>query len=283
LVVIIDMQTEVYSCTAPRADGNPQKLPDFSTEQAWTQLLDPQLTRDRAVILEVFNEPNTQMECDLSANYNYTQWATGCGVSSPVPADIASSSGMLTVGAYLRQLAPLNVLIFDADNDAGAFYCNADGTDCFCDPSGGNCFPVPSGGMPANSAYAIHPFFYVLASGNPPSPDLVKSQANWDARFGDFEQAGNTVMVTAWNASLNCPTEKYPDDVSEVKAITRTLLTKYLPAHSIGLIAEGWDTPQANAGYLVDSYLSPTFRAINVNNKCDYTGASLVQSQFQME
>ena len=173
LIVIAVLQTEDYSCT-PHQDGHLQKLPDQLTEEAWTQLLDPTLTRDRGVILEIFNEPNTSIAC--TAGRSWSDWATGCG---------RTDRGMATVGQYVRNLAPNNVLLFDGDNDAGEF----------------TGFDVPPD-MPDNSAYTVHPFFYDYGA-------VSNSEPHWNARFGHLQASGNTVVVTAWNESSNCPKDPH--------------------------------------------------------------------------
>ncbi|MEO6922726.1 MAG: cellulase family glycosylhydrolase [Bryocella sp.] len=164
LVTIVSMQTEGYSCTPKRANGNVQKLPDQLTKEAWAQLI-PSLTLNKGIILEVFNEPQTSVECSMQS---WTYWATGCGTGS--------SEGMKTVGAYVRSLAGNTVLLFDADGNGGTF--------------GG--FTPPTG-MPGNSAYTIHPYFYTDGS------------TGWDTRFGSLQTAGHTVIITEWNESANCP------------------------------------------------------------------------------
>ena len=167
LVVIIDMQPEKYGCT-PDENGNIQKLPDINTEEAWAQILNPTLTNDTGIILEIFNEPSAVTACNLGT---YTQpdwaaWETGWG-SEP-------DQGMLTVGQYVRSLAPNNVLFF-----------NGQGVDF-----GFSGFTVPPG-MPSNSAYTVHPFDYVVNSSE------NKSIATWDSWFGEFQQSGHAVIVTA--------------------------------------------------------------------------------------
>jgi hypothetical protein len=125
-----------------------------------------------------------------------------------------------------KGLAANNVLLFDGDNDAGKF----------------TGFKVPSG-MPNNSAYTVHPFFYDYGS-------VSNSKAHWDARFGDLQATGKTVLVTAWNESSNCP--KDPD-----QRVTDALVQTYLPGHNIGLLAFSWDAPPADAGHLVSSTFAP--------------------------
>ncbi|HLJ26795.1 MAG TPA: cellulase family glycosylhydrolase [Candidatus Angelobacter sp.] len=255
LIVIAVMQTEIYSCTAYRSDNVPQKLPDQNTANAWKQLLTGStIANDTGVILEILNEPNTQMECGDTAPYNWNDWAFGC--------KNVSQEGMVTVGNILSRLAPNNVLLFDADNDAGGF----------------QTFPstlLPM--MPPNSAYTVHPFDYVYGA-----PDVSTSKTHWDARFGAFQAQGNTVFITAWNESLNCPND--PN-----QTVTDDFVQQYLPAHSIGLLGVGWDAPQANNGYLVDSYgTNPTFAPQEQTSPtnpspCNHTGAKLMQQQFQRE
>ena len=220
LVVIVDMQAEKYGCT-PDENGTPQKLPDIHTEQAWKQILDPTLTNDKGVILEVFNEPDATAACNLGS---YTQpdwnaWETGCG-SEP-------DQGMLTVGQYLRALAPDNVLFF-----------NGQGVDF-----GFDGFAVPAS-MPSNSAYTVHPFSYV-ANGSESA-----SISSWDTWFGNFEQSGQAVVATAWDEDFECPTD--PN-----QTITDEFIQSYLPQHSIGVIGYAWDGPYWGSGYLVNSYDYP--------------------------
>jgi len=217
LMVIVDMQAEIYGCT-PDENGKMQKLPDINTEQAWKQILDPALTSDPGIILGIFNEPDASLACNLGS---YTQpdwaaWETGCGAQP--------DQGMLTVGQYLRSLAPNNVLFF-----------NGQGVDF-----GFDGFTVPNG-MPSNAAYAVHPFSYVANSSE------SASISRWDAEFGSFEQSGHAVVATAWDEDFKCP-----DDPNQT--ITDEFLQTYLPQHSMGMIAYAWDGPYFGGGYLVNSY-----------------------------
>ena len=217
LIVIVDMQAEIYGCT-PDENGNMQKLPDINTEQAWEKILNSTLTNDKGVILEVFNEPDASVACNLGT---YTQpdwnaWETGCG-SEP-------DQGMLTVGQYLRALAPNNVLFF-----------NGQGVDF-----GFDGFVVPAS-MPSNSAYTVHPFDYVANSSD------TASISSWDTSFGNLEQSGHAVVVTAWDEDFECPND--PN-----QTITDEFILTYLPQHSIGMIGYAWDGPYWNSGYLVNSY-----------------------------
>ncbi len=173
MVTIVSMQTEGFSCTALRSAGKLQKLPDHLTEEAWAQLA-PLLGYDRGVMLEVFNEPNTEKECGALNALNWTDWATGCGTGA--------DEGMLTVSQFLRTVAPDNVLLIDGENNAGTF----------------NGFTPPAG-IPANSAYVAHPYYYVDGS------------RNWDIRFGDLQTHGSTVVATEWNESGAC--QKDPNEV----------------------------------------------------------------------
>jgi Cellulase (glycosyl hydrolase family 5) len=240
LITVVSMQAEGYSCT-PLVSGHLQKLPDQLTVAAWSQLT-PALGTDPGVILEVFNEPRTDIQC-APATQSWTSWALGCG-SNP-------QEGMETVGTALRRQAPADVLLFDADTDAGSF-------EGFMPPTG----------MPADSAYAIHPFFYVNAQGNP---------ANWDARFGSLEASpasgglGQALLVSAWNESANC------SPVANQQDIANQLINSYLPGHDTGVLLFAWDAPEAPlvspAGDPVDS----------VTNVCSFTGASLAFNQFWTE
>jgi hypothetical protein len=210
LVTIVSMQTEGRSCTPLRADGQLQKLPDQLTEEAWAQIA-PSLGHDKGVILEVFNEPNTNTECSTGTSVNWTDWATGCGTGP--------DEGMVTVGQYLRTLAPENVLLFDGDSNASQF----------------TGFTPPST-TPANSAYTVHPYSY------------TDGPSGWDSRFGDLQASGSTVVVTEWNESVTCPYAKDPNQV-----LASELVQTYLPDHNIGLHLFSWDAP----GALVNSSDDP--------------------------
>lgn len=177
LIVILSMQTELYSCT-PYEDGAPQKLPDLRTEQAWKQLLDSRLTHDKGVMLEVFNEPSTTRACDDGTfrHPDWKSWAHGCGREP--------DQGMLTVGRWLRKQAPENVLVFMGDGVDFGF-------------SG---FTVPHG-MPSNSAYSVHPYQYVVRG------NLIDSIHAWNTRFGNLAASGHAVIATEWDEGLkHCPT-----------------------------------------------------------------------------
>ena len=217
LIVFLATQSETYGCT-PYENGALQKLPDVHTQHAWAQLLNSTLTSDKGIVLEIFNEPDTNTACNTGLPYpeaNWTDWATGCGTEP--------SQGMLPLAQYVRTLAPNNVLVIDGDRSAGTF-------------AG---FVVPSG-MPSNSAYTVHPFIYVKGSES-------ASISFWDSMFGDFEQSGQAVVVTAWNEALECGSD--PN-----QTITDEFLQNYLPDHSIGMMGYGWDAPYWNSGYLVNSY-----------------------------
>lgn len=249
LIVIIDMQAEQYGCT-PYESGVTQKLPDINTEHAWAQLLDPNLTKDRGVILEVFNEPKTSVVCKTGTLYNWTDWATGCGTEP--------QQGMLTVGQWLRRQAPNNVLLFDGDDDAWVF----------------TNFTVPAG-MPSNSAYTVHPFSYVVQSSE------RKSVQAWNVRFGDFEQSGHAVIVTAWDEGYSCPNDPH-------QTITNDFIQNYLPAHSIGVMGYAWDGPYWGSGYLVNSYAypgnTPNYQSVAPDNSgCAHDGGRELQQLFQVE
>ena len=248
LIVIVDMQAEKYGCT-PDENGNMQKLPDLNTEQAWKQILDSTLTSDPGVILEVFNEPDATVACNLGT---YTQpdwsaWETGCNAEP--------DQGMLTVGQYLRSLAPDNVLFF-----------NGQGVDF-----GFDGFTVPSG-MPSNSAYTVHPFSYVQ------NDSESASISRWDTWFGNFEQSGHAVVATAWDEDSECPND--PN-----QTITDDFIQSYLPQHSIGVIGYAWDGPYSGPGYMVNSYDYPgntaNFQLIDPDpSGCPQNGASQLQQLF---
>lgn len=251
LIVDLSMQTEGLSCT-PYQNGNIQKLPDIHTEQAWAQLLNPALTSDLGVILEIFNEPAATTACNAGTytQPDWTAWATGCG-SEP-------QQGMLTVGQYVRTLAPNNVLLFDGQGVDFGF----------------TGFTVPAG-MPANSAYTFHPYGYVV-NGN-----LDDSTSSWDTSFGNFANSGNAVFVTEWNEAFACPSD--PN-----QTITDNFIQTYLPAHSIGMMAYSWDSPVSSSGYMVNSYNYPgntaNYQLVDPNTSgCAEDGGAILQKQFQAE
>jgi len=251
LIVFISMNPENYGCT-PYENGAIQKLPDTHTEHAWAQLLNSTLTSDKGIVLEVMNEPDTNIACNTGLPYpdaDWTDWATGCGTEP--------EQGMLTVGQYLRTLAPNNVLVFDADESAGTF-------------AG---FVVPSG-MPSNSAYTIHPYLYNQGS--------VNASINaWDSWFGDFEQSGHAVIVTEWNEDYKCASD--PN-----QTITDEFIQTYLPQHSIGLIGYSWDGPYWGSGYLVNSYDYPAntanYHVVDPDNSgCAQDGGNELLQEFQTQ
>ena len=251
LIVILSMQAERYSC-APYQNGNLQRLPDVNTEQAWAQLLSPTLTNDKGVILEIFNEPDPTVNCNAGTYQqpDWTTWATGCG-SEP-------DQGMLTVGQYVRSLAPNNVLLFDGTGIDFAFVG----------------FTPPSG-MPSNSAYTFHPYNYVVNS------TLADSSAAWDTRFGNFATSGHAVFVTEWNESFSCPND--PN-----QTITNDFIQTYLPSHSIGIMGYSWDAPVNALGYMVNSYNYPgdtaNYQLVDPNTSgCAEDGGAVLQKQFQAE
>ncbi|MGC8550574.1 MAG: cellulase family glycosylhydrolase [Acidobacteriaceae bacterium] len=251
LIVILSMQAERYGCT-PYQNGNLQRLPDTNTEQAWAQLLNPTLTNDKGVILEIFNEPDPTVNCNAGTYQqpDWTTWATGCG-SEP-------DQGMLTVGQYLRTLAPSNVLLFDGTGIDFAFVG----------------FTPPSG-MPSNSAYTFHPYGYVVNS------TLADSTAAWDTRFGNFANSGHAVFVTEWNEAYSCPSD--PN-----QTITNNFIQTYLPSHSIGMMGYAWDAPATSSGYLVNSYDYPgntaNYQLVDPNTSgCAEDGGTVLQKQFQAE
>ena len=251
LIVILSMQAERYSC-APYQNGNLQRLPDVNTEQAWAQLLSPTLTNDKGVILEIFNEPDPTVNCNAGTYQqpDWTTWATGCG-SEP-------DQGMLTVGQYVRSLAPNNVLLFDGTGIDFAFVG----------------FTPPSG-MPSNSAYTFHPYDYVVNS------TLADSSAAWDTRFGNFATSGHAVFVTEWDEAYSCPSDPS-------QTITNYFIQTYLPSHSIGMMGYAWDAPVSSSGYMVNSYDYPgdtaNYQLVDPNTSgCAEDGGAVLQKQFQAE
>ena len=251
LIVILSMQSERYSC-APYQNGNLQRLPDVNTEQAWAQLLNPALTNDKGIILEIFNEPDPTVNCNAGTYQqpDWTTWANGCA-SEP-------DQGMLTVGQYVRSLAPNNVLLFDGTGIDFAFVG----------------FTPPSG-MPSNSAYTFHPYDYVVNS------TLADSSAAWDTRFGNFANSGHAVFVTEWNEAYSCPSD--PN-----QTITNSFIQSYLPAHSIGMMGYAWDAPVSSSGYMVNSYDDPgntaNYQLVDPNTAgCAEDGGTVLQKQFQAE
>ena len=251
LIVFIAVQSEVYGCT-PYENGALQKLPDVHTQHAWAQLLNSTLTSDKGIVLEIFNEPDTNTACNTGLPYpeaDWTDWATGCGTEP--------SQGMLPLAQYVRTLAPNNVLVIDGDRSAGTF-------------AG---FVVPSG-MPSNSAYTVHPYDYVAGS-------VSASISLWDSLFGEFEQGGQAVIVTEWNEALGCRSD--PN-----QAITDEFLQNYLPDHSIGMVAYAWDAPYWNSGYLVNSYNysgnTANYNVVDPNSSgCPQDGGNELLQEFQTQ
>jgi hypothetical protein len=261
LVVIVDVDTEPFSCTPqhiyPAGGPGTVRLPTGKTKEAWAQLT-PVLGNDAGVIMEPMNEPDSATECGA---LSWTSWANGCG--SPGP-DI----GMKALGNWLRTAAPNpagqntgvnNVLLFDADQNGGTF-------------AG---FDAASLGMPSNSAYAVHPFYYIDGpTGN--------GTTGWDNRFGTMETApsagqGLAVVADAWNESANCP-------ASDPNKYGEQLVNSYLPSHNIGLTLEGWDAP---AAALVDLPLSTgdtsagdPITSLTLQGGCSITGAGLAYAKF---
>ena len=251
LVVIIDMQAENYGCT-PYVNGNIQKLPDINTEQAWKQILNPTLTNDTGIVLEIFNEPDSTIACNLGTygQPDWTAWETGCG-SEP-------DQGMLTVGQYVRSLAPNNVLFFNGQGDDFGFIG----------------FTVPTG-MPSDSAYTVHPFVYVVNSSE------TTSVSAWNTNFGNFEQSGQAVVVTAWDEDFKCP-------VDPNQTITDEFIETYLPQHSIGIIGYAWDGPYSQSGYLVNSYNytgnTANYQLVDPDSSgCSQNGGRELQQLFQTQ
>jgi Cellulase (glycosyl hydrolase family 5) len=258
LVVIVDVDTEPYSCTPqhnyPAGGSGTVRLPTGKTKQAWAQLT-PVLGNDAGVIMEPMNEPDSATEC---GTLSWASWASGCG--SP---DI----GMQALGSWLRTAAPnpagqntgvSNVLLFDADQNGGTF-------------AG---FNAASLSMPSNSAYAVHPFYYI-------DGPTGSGATGWDNRFGTMETApsagqGLAVVADAWNESANCP-------ASDPNNYGKQLVNSYLPAHNIGLTLEGWDAPAAGLVSLPLS-TSDTTAGDPVTSLapqgCGFTGADLAYAKF---
>ena len=279
LVVILSMQTEAESCT-PDEGSTLQKLPDENTEQAWAALLDSTIAGDPGVVLEVFNEPATQVACSLQSTdvYNWGYWAYGCGADQ--------NQGMLPVANYIRTtLNAPNMLLFDADNVAGGFLPDSVTGDAFNPASYTTPYDIPS-----NSAYTVHPYYYILGT------------SDWNSRWGKFESnpsddpnpdgVQHAVVVTEWNVGSNCPSG---DDPSLTTA--KTLVNTYLPGLNVGLLGFAWDAPITQGGFLVQSYpfsydgdnYTVTYAAVDPNqfqekngvkDPCYSSGASLLYKKF---
>lgn len=231
LVVIVDVDTEAFGCTpahdypdpVPGTPSGTVKLPTGKTKEAWDQLT-PALGNDPGVILEPMNEPNTGPECDNpTGSQEWTDWAYGCG---------GPDIGMLSLGNWLRTTAPSpggqdtgvsNVLLFDGDNSGNTF-------------AG---FTASAFTMPPDSAYAIHPFYFI------DGPDGNGTTSGWNQRFGDLEEApspggpgqGQAVVADAWNESAGCKSDPH--------GYGAELVDSYLPDHYIGLSLQAWDAPDA--------------------------------------
>jgi hypothetical protein len=88
----------------------------------------------------------------------------------------------LTLGNWLHQQVPGDVVLFDGDQFSGTF----------------QGFTPTSFGMPATAAYAVHPLF------------CIDGPSGWNKRFGDLEAAtsagvpGQAVVANAWNRSHYC-------------------------------------------------------------------------------
>jgi hypothetical protein len=230
MVVVVSLQTQRFGCT-PLKDGKLVKLPDADSLNAWRQLT-PTLRRDKGVMLEVFNEPQSKTACGLAAEWNWPQWTYGCD-GKPEGGD-----GMLPLGRQVRKLAPHNVLLFDGENNAGKF----------------NDFTPPAG-IPANSAYAVHPYFFALG------------KSDWDARFGHLQESGKALVATEWNQSGSCD---QPEDQAEV------LVKDYLPAHRTGLFLHSCDAPYAALADPASNYAPVD----SVPTCTQHTGATLVHDYF---
>jgi hypothetical protein len=259
LVVMVDVDAEQYGCTPahnyPAGGSGLPTLPTGKTKEAWTQLL-PQLGNDPGMILEPMNEPDVVTECGtgLTTQQLWADWASGCG--SP---DI----GMVNLGTWLRGQAPDNLLLFDGNHFAGTF----DG------------FIAASSGMPANSAYAVHPFYY------------VDGPTAWGTRFGNLEAAssaggqGQAVVANAWNRSLNCSTS--PNELSDAEALVgdpQTGTQGYLSQHNIGLSMQSWDAPQAQLVNLPlstsNGHAADPVDSLAATGGCSFTGASMVYNEY---
>lgn len=251
LIVDLSMQTEGLSCT-PLQNRNLQKLPDVNTEQAWAQLLNSALTSDKGVILEIFNEPDASTGCNAGTytQPDWTAWATGCG-NEP-------QQGMLTVGQYVRTLAPNNVLLFDGQGVDFGF----------------TGFTVHAG-MPSNFAHTFHPYGYVV------NGSLADSTSAWDTTFGNFATSSHAIFVTEWNEAFSCPND--PN-----RTIMDNFIQSYLPAHSIGMMAYAWDAPYDGSGYLVNSHNYPgntaNYQLVDPNSSgCAEDGGTVLQKIFETE
>ena len=135
-------------------------------------------------------------------------------------------------------------------------------------------FTDPSG-MPSNAAYTVHPFQYAIQGSE------SESVSSWDTRFGNFEQGGNAMIVTAWDEDFSCASD--PN-----QTITDDFLQTYLPGHSIGMIAYDWDGPYWSSGYLVNSYNysgnTANYSVVDPNNSgCAQDGGNELLQEFKVQ
>jgi hypothetical protein len=245
LIVIVSMQTEGRGCTPMVAQDTLQKLPDTLTEEAWAQMLGA-IKLDKRIVLEIFNEPDSRADCNHTVTgkaeeskrgpLHWSGWETGCGRGK--------NEGMLTLGKYVRSLAPDNLLIYDVDRNAESAEQAGDFK------------------LPPNAAFAIHP--YVFTDG----------PAGWDKRFGDTYAKGNTLITTEWNSGGTCASGK---DSKETMA--RQLVLEYLSQRNVGMILFSWDA--AANGELVDL---KTFAPRDSSKKCAKgTGGALGMELFRKQ
>lgn len=206
LIVIVSMQTEGRGCTPMVAPDTLQKLPDTLTEKAWAQMLGA-IKLDKRIVLEIFNEPDSRADCnhtrtgkaeqDKRGPLHWDGWEHGCGRST--------HEGMVSLGAYVRKLAPDNVLIYDMDRNAES-----------AEQSG-------NFKLPANSLFAVHPYVY------------TDGEAKWDERFGNTYAKGNNLITTEWNGGSSCASNK------DATTMARKLVLEYLPARHAGMVLFSWD------------------------------------------
>lgn len=217
LVVIISMDTEPFSCTSPGPDYI--SLPTAATETAWTQLLtalgNEGLGDNRGIMLEVLNEPRSDVACGGALDWGH--WANGCTNGA------ATYLGMATVATWLRSQAQAqdNVIVLDADNGGGQF----------------TGFTASNFSIPPNTAFGIHPFYYTDATLSP------LDTHNWFNRFAQLAAPvtanpagqGLAVIADAWN--------EYANGCTANQGLANYLVQTYLPEYNIGLTMEGWDAP----------------------------------------
>jgi len=245
LVVIVSMQTEGRGCTPEIAPDTLQKLPDAETEKAWSQILG-MLHLDRGYMLEIFNEPDSRADCNHTKTgkefqakrgpLHWDGWKHGCGRGK--------NEGMLTLGEYVRKLAPQNVLIYDMDRNAESAEQAGDFK------------------LPPNAIFAVHPYVF------------VDGPSGWDTRFGDTYAKGNNLITTEWNSLGSCDAAKDPQG-----KIARELVLDYLPKRHAGMILFSWDG--VLGGELVDL---KTFAPRDSTKKCAANiGGAVGMELFQQQ